>query len=776
MSNSIIQELKRQITCRDVLQRHGVNYNGETTRCPFPEHEDKNPSFSIYYNDRRFKCFGCGQKGDCIDLEKLLGGGETGDAIKRLTEWKGINIQDTRPVSRNKGTPVAEYIYKDEEGNPLHKVTRWPNKKFSQSHFSDGEWKSGLKGPDNKRAVTIVPFNLPKVVKAQEILILEGEKDVLQAEKMGFTATCNAGGAGKWQKGFSKYLKDKDVVIIPDNDKQGKSHADDVYSKLRGTAKTIRSVELPELKEKEDLSDWAQNGGTAEKFKKLITAAKLFEEPPETIIEPFEKSPNATTYLLKKPPKSTTKERCGGLNYTLEKVDGKLCPVPLPYNKVIDRIYGMVKDSMATIDDIIFSIPDKRGEKIHYLSRPADFFGRLGVEMGITIDWSYIPGAMKQPEAFSQIARELPTYRGIEFAPHHPEMPEIYYNYPALGEPNPEKLDDLIERFCPETDNDKALILAMFLTALWGGREGQRPAFIISSPDGRGTGKSSLGEMVPYLLNQSPISGCTRGNFQELITRILSPVGATSRVIIFDNEVGRVSSGELSNLITTQTISGKRLYCGEGRRPNNFLWIITLNTPTLDSDLASRSIPLSVKKPPYSASWKADTFKLIDENRGGILAELLQLLKESKPKQDFRVKTRWGAWEKDVLAKIPGKYGDVGEIQKFIIDQQDTFDDEADEISLICDGLEAAIRRNKYYPNREYAFFFPNELAAEIYNDATGTRFGKKTALRELRGLAKDSIKELESHKHYTYGRGFLWVSDRAIAGDENIKLIKPKT
>ena len=44
-----------------------------------------------------------------------------------------------------------------------------------------------------------VPYRFPRVMAAEEVLIVEGEKDVHTAEALGYTATCNAGGAGKWR-------------------------------------------------------------------------------------------------------------------------------------------------------------------------------------------------------------------------------------------------------------------------------------------------------------------------------------------------------------------------------------------------------------------------------------------------------------------------------------------------------------------------------------------------------------------------------------------------
>jgi hypothetical protein len=122
-----------------------------------------------------------------------------------------------------------------------------------------------------------VPYHLPEVLEAianeQPVFIVEGEKDVESLAKLGSAATCNAGGAGKWKPKHSEYLRDADVVIIPDNDKSGRDHAQQVASSLTAIAKRIRIVELPGLADKGDVSDWISAGGTAEQLWALVEQA-----------------------------------------------------------------------------------------------------------------------------------------------------------------------------------------------------------------------------------------------------------------------------------------------------------------------------------------------------------------------------------------------------------------------------------------------------------------------------------------------------------------------
>jgi len=127
------------------------------------------------------------------------------------------------------------------------------------------------------KGVNPVPYHLPEVMQAIEpVLIVEGEKDVDNLRRIGFTATTSPMGAGKWRESYNKYLKGKEVILIPDNDKPGCQHCRNIGHSLWGIAKKIKWLELPDLKEKEDISDWIEKGNTKEKLLQLIEATPDF--------------------------------------------------------------------------------------------------------------------------------------------------------------------------------------------------------------------------------------------------------------------------------------------------------------------------------------------------------------------------------------------------------------------------------------------------------------------------------------------------------------------
>jgi CHC2-type zinc finger protein len=62
-----------------------------TMRCPFPDHEDPNPSLSIKPDGRLWHCFGCQRGGDLFTLHMTLEGDDDfGRALDELMELSGL--------------------------------------------------------------------------------------------------------------------------------------------------------------------------------------------------------------------------------------------------------------------------------------------------------------------------------------------------------------------------------------------------------------------------------------------------------------------------------------------------------------------------------------------------------------------------------------------------------------------------------------------------------------------------------------------------------------
>jgi putative DNA primase/helicase len=242
--------------------------NGWEARCP--AHDDRRASLSISQGD------------DGRALMKCHAGCTTSAIVGKL----GLTMKDLMPSFNyisvaKKGKPklVATYHYVDAKGKLLYEVCRYDPKDFRQrAPKPSGGWTWSVKGIER------VPYHLDRVVKADiktPIYIVEGEKDVDRLwaasayNPSRLIATCNAGGAGKWDAEWSKYFAGRSVIILPDNDPSGLNHVRDVARKLHATAANIKIVELPGLPQKGDISDWLDAGHTVDELQTLVDAAPM---------------------------------------------------------------------------------------------------------------------------------------------------------------------------------------------------------------------------------------------------------------------------------------------------------------------------------------------------------------------------------------------------------------------------------------------------------------------------------------------------------------------
>ncbi len=133
-------------------------------------------------------------------------------------------------------------------------VVRYEPKTFRQRRRvvkMDGT-SAGISWEYNIKGISRVLYRLPKVAAADRVLIVEGEKDVGDLEKLGFVATCNPGGActhaGKWLKNYTEALEGKRVVVLPDNDPPGQQHANVVVQAIRHRVAEFKMLAIPEAR------------------------------------------------------------------------------------------------------------------------------------------------------------------------------------------------------------------------------------------------------------------------------------------------------------------------------------------------------------------------------------------------------------------------------------------------------------------------------------------------------------------------------------------------
>ena len=198
-------------------------------------------------------------------------------------------------ASKTPAKIVATYDYRDEQGELLMQVVRMEPKTFRQRRPEGNGWSWRVKD------VRVVPYRLPELLASLDAVVhlTEGEKDADRLAEMGLVATTNAGGAGKWRKEHSEFLRGRSVVILPDNDQAGQLHAQKVAKTLRGIASDVRIVTLHGLPDKGDVSDWLDAGGTVEELALMRGSAAPTAQAGEEDDDGEGRKPSQTDLLVK---------------------------------------------------------------------------------------------------------------------------------------------------------------------------------------------------------------------------------------------------------------------------------------------------------------------------------------------------------------------------------------------------------------------------------------------------------------------------------------------
>lgn len=241
--------------------------NGTSAEAHCPAHEDNQASLSISEG-----------KGGKV-LLKCHAGCDTASVV----EHAGLEWSDLFPDNESNGQKdkkreiVARYTYTDAERDVRFQVVRFKPKGFSQYTPGKG-W--GRK----KYGIDTMLYRLPRVIetaqKGHTVFIVEGEKDVHTLEDWGLTATTCPQGVDEWEDRFSEHLRGAHVVLLPDNDDQGRRHMEAVARSVWDAAENVRIVELGDVPEKGDVTDWVRRGHTLDEFKELVNGTETLSEPP----------------------------------------------------------------------------------------------------------------------------------------------------------------------------------------------------------------------------------------------------------------------------------------------------------------------------------------------------------------------------------------------------------------------------------------------------------------------------------------------------------------
>lgn len=293
------------------LRRDGGDLRG---LCPF--HDDHSPSLVVFTGgdgEQRFRCYGCEAKGDAIEWVRRLEGLDFVAAVERLEGVLGTTpvatararaahaLHDTAPscadairarLRRMGGKQVGRWQYLDAEGALVGGCLRFDPPEGRKRKEIRYFWRHGAKWSEQVRRDAPL-YGLPEILAADPatpILVVEGEKTADAARRCGFIATTSPYGAGKGDHADWSPLRDRVVLLSPDNDDAGERHVADVSERCRAAgARDVRVVRLadswPEMPPKGDLADLLDHRGDPDAVRAevldLASRAPSTPEPPD---------------------------------------------------------------------------------------------------------------------------------------------------------------------------------------------------------------------------------------------------------------------------------------------------------------------------------------------------------------------------------------------------------------------------------------------------------------------------------------------------------------
>lgn len=246
-----------EINFEELISRLGAQKSGSSWLAKCLAHNDGDPSLSITQKDEKILLHcqaGCSQEAVIAALRER---GLWPKADNK--EW--THIAPGIPQKWYGADYVSHWEYRNSAGQELGYVVRYEKsgEKVVIPFFKrDGsKWKSGA------APLPRPLYGLNKLTKQPDspVIICEGEKASDAAQKLlpGFVVMTSPGGSKAAGKADWTPLRDRSVIIWPDNDKPGKKYLCDVLAQLKmvGAAITgVVDVLALEMPEKGDAADW----------------------------------------------------------------------------------------------------------------------------------------------------------------------------------------------------------------------------------------------------------------------------------------------------------------------------------------------------------------------------------------------------------------------------------------------------------------------------------------------------------------------------------------
>ncbi len=459
-------------------------------------------------------------------------------------------------------------------------------------------------------------YRLPKISQASEVWLVEGEKDVATLEGIGLTATTVAGGVnGKWLSEYNDALTGKTVYVIADNDEPGRKCARQRCQQLQGSANEVVVVELPGVPTKGDVSDYIQQGHTADELKTLcegqLARAKSVAIPDNS---------NGATGTL------PTIWMCGGsLDANVRDGERYLAEATLrtPENGVFQRggiLVQIVRQTgpnsaggIRRVVGALHIVPighDTLALKLNQAAKWERFQQRsqkwakadVTVRVSKTLlsssgDWPTTPvleGVIEAPtmrsdgSVFQQPGYDSAT--GLYFDPGTTVFPAIPEKPTKADAQNSlDELREVIKEFPFAAEASRSVAIAAMMTPLIRSALRSAPMFVFSAPK-MGTGKTLAASLPSYIATGRPPTLMSQSDSpEEEKKRLLAILLEGSVTTVIDNCERPLQSDSLCIVLTEPCIRERLL--GSTKTitvPTTTTWFATGNNIIVSGDLTSR--------------------------------------------------------------------------------------------------------------------------------------------------------------------------------------------
>ncbi len=295
MTPEELNQLKQRHKIFDVANRLGLtkhrldlsSQSAYNVSCPNTfahKNGDKNPSLALLPNTNRFYCYGCGNKGDVINLVQQslnIGFQEAVLWLEPGIDLYPTNNKEAKEYLKKKGLSHETLTkFKVYVGDGWHEDVKYPAVYFPVP----GGLKYRLLGCDtckykHAKGTSISLFKTDEGKKSDTVVLCEGELDAMAGwQNTSYPFWTSTGGAATFYKSWvSDFSKHDRVIIGFDNDEAGRTGAIKVIQTLIDggveRSKIIQiEVPIPELLGK-DWCDYFSAGMKKEDFDELIVNA-----------------------------------------------------------------------------------------------------------------------------------------------------------------------------------------------------------------------------------------------------------------------------------------------------------------------------------------------------------------------------------------------------------------------------------------------------------------------------------------------------------------------